>query len=143
MTTNNVVSDQHSAVIQNQTTGQIDFLRFNGSSLQASVLRDYGIGGWNVVANGDFGGPAGTADGFPDLVVQSQATGQLDFLWLNASANLIGSALGPVVARVVGVRRLLWARWCSNRTGRQYDRVAARERAARLPRLQRPRRVNR
>src|SRR5256885_1916103 len=31
MTTNNVVSDQHSAVIQNQTTGQIDFLRFNAS----------------------------------------------------------------------------------------------------------------
>src|SRR5712675_487269 len=102
MTTNNVVSDQHSVVIQNQTTGQVDFLRFNGSSLQASVLRDYGIAGWNVVANGDFGGPGGTADGFQDLVVQSQATGQLDFLWLNASANLIGSALGPVVARVVG-----------------------------------------
>src|SRR5256885_9873353 len=82
MTTNNVVSDQHSVVIQNQTTGQVDFLRFNGSSLQASVLRDYGIAGWNVVASGDFGGPGGTADGFQDLVVQSQATAQLDFLWL-------------------------------------------------------------
>jgi hypothetical protein len=102
MTTNNVVSDQHSVVIQNQTTGQVDFLRFNGSTLQASALRDYGIAGWNVVANGDFGGPAGTADGFQDLVVQNQASGQLDFLWLNASANLIGSALGPVVPRVVG-----------------------------------------
>ena len=63
MTTNNVISDQHSAVIQNQVTGQIDFLRFNGSTLQASVLRDYGIAGWNVLANGDFGSPAGTADG--------------------------------------------------------------------------------
>src|SRR5438045_9364537 len=102
MTTNNVVSDQHSVVIQNQTTGRIDFLRFNGSTLQASVLRDYGIGGWNVVANGDFGGPGGIADGFRDLVIQNQATGQLDFLWLNASANLIGSALGPVVPHVVG-----------------------------------------
>jgi hypothetical protein len=102
MTTNNVVSDQHSVVIQNQTNGQVDFLRFNGSALQASVLRDYGIAGWNVVANGDFGGPGGTADGFQDLVVQNQATGQLDFLWLNATANLIGSALGPVVPRVVG-----------------------------------------
>src|SRR5438874_640913 len=30
MTTNNVVSDQHSVVIQNQTNGQIDFLLFNG-----------------------------------------------------------------------------------------------------------------
>jgi hypothetical protein len=102
MTTNNVVSDQHSVVIQNQTTGQVDFLRFNGSSLQASALRDYGIAGWNVVANGDFGGPAGTADGFIDLVVQNQSSGQLDFLWLNGSANLIGSALGPVVPHVVG-----------------------------------------
>src|SRR5437764_10260421 len=102
MTTNNVISDQHSVVIQNQTNGQIDFLRFNGSTLQASVLRDYGIAGWNVVADGDFGGPGGVADGFRDLVVQSQATGQLDFLWLNASANLIGSALGPVVPHVVG-----------------------------------------
>src|SRR5207237_10172294 len=47
-------------------------------------------------------GQARLADGCPDLVIQSQATGQLDFLWLNASANLIGSALGPVVPHVVG-----------------------------------------
>jgi hypothetical protein len=66
MTTNNVVSDQHSVVIQNQTTGQVDFLRFNAGTLQSSVLRDYGIAGWNVVANGDFNG-----DGNPDLVVQN------------------------------------------------------------------------
>src|SRR5207244_2074635 len=59
MTTNNVVSDQHSAVIQNQTTGQIDFLRFNGSTLQSSALRDYGIAGWNVVANGGFNASGG------------------------------------------------------------------------------------
>ena len=97
MTTNNVVSDQHSAVIQNQTTGQIDFLRFNGSTLQSSALRDYGIAGWNVVANGDF-----NADGNPDLVVQNQSSGQLDFLFLNASGNLVGSALSAFVPHVVG-----------------------------------------
>src|SRR5207248_5708540 len=97
MTTNNVVSDQHSAVIQNQTTGQIDFLRFNGSTLQSSDLRDYGIAGWNVVANGDFNG-----DGRPDLVVQNQSTGQLDFLYLNATGSMIGSALSAFVPHVVG-----------------------------------------
>jgi len=135
MTTNNVVSDQHSVVIQNQTNGQVDFLRFNGSSLQASVLRDYGIAGWNVVANGDFGGPGGTADGFQDLVVQSQATGQLDFLWLERQREPDWQRPRSGGGACCRVRRLLWARWCSNRTGRQYDRVAARERAARLPRL--------
>jgi hypothetical protein len=97
MTTNNVVSDQHSVVIQNQTTGQVDFLRFSGSQLQSSVLRDYGIAGWRIAANGDFNG-----DGNPDLVAQNNTTGQLDFLYLNASGNLIGSALSAFVPRVVG-----------------------------------------
>ena len=97
MTTNNVISDQHSAVIQNQTTGQVDFLRFNGSTLQSSALRDYGIAGWKVVANGDFNG-----DNNPDLVVQNQSSGQLDFLFLNASGNMIGSALSAFVPHVVG-----------------------------------------
>lgn len=97
MTTNNVVSDQHSVVIQNQTTGQVDFLRFNGSQLQASVLRDYGISGFSIVANGDFNG-----DGNPDLVAQNNTTGQLDFLFLNATGNLTGSALGAFVPHVVG-----------------------------------------
>ena len=77
MTTNNVVSDQHSVVIENQATGQVDFLRFNGTQLQSSLLRDYGIGPlWQIVANGDFNG-----DGHPDLVTQNRITGQLDFLY--------------------------------------------------------------
>lgn len=97
MPTNNVISDQHSVVIQNQTTGQADFLRFNGNVLQSSVLRDYGIAGWTIVANGDFNG-----DGNPDLVAQNQSTGQLDFLYLNATGNMIGSALSSVVPHVVG-----------------------------------------
>jgi hypothetical protein len=98
MTTNNVVSDQHSVVIQNQTTGQVDFLRFNGSQLQASDLKDYHIGaGWTIVANGDFNG-----DGNADLVLQNHTTGQLDFLYLNASADLVASATSAFVPHVVG-----------------------------------------
>ncbi|HEY4470975.1 MAG TPA: hypothetical protein VGN21_07375 [Stellaceae bacterium] len=91
MTTNNVVSDQHSVVIQNQTTGVVDFLRFNGSTLVSSLTRDYGLNGWHVVGNGDFNG-----DGNPDLVAQNNATGQLDFLFLNATGNLVSSALSNV-----------------------------------------------
>src|SRR5438477_9420723 len=99
MTTNNVVSDQHSVVIQNQTTGQVDFLRFNGSTLQASFLRDYGLGGFTVVGNGDLNG-----DGLPDLVAQSNTTGQLDFLFLNATGNLVATALTSVsVPHAVGI----------------------------------------
>jgi len=98
MTTNNVVSDQHSAVIQNQTTGVVDFLRFNGSTLQSSVTHDYGLAGWTIVGNGDLNG-----DGLPDLVAQNQATGQLDFLFLNAAGSLTSSATGPVVPHAVGL----------------------------------------
>ena len=99
MTTNNVVSDQHSVVIQNTANGQVDFLRFNGSSLQASFLRDYGLGGFTIVGNGDLNG-----DGIPDLVAQSNTTGQLDFLFLNAAGNLTASALtGVSVPHAVGL----------------------------------------
>jgi len=99
MTTNNVVSDQHSVVIQNTANGQVDFLRFNGSTLQASVLRDYGLSGWTVVGNGDLNG-----DNLPDLVAQNNSTGQLDFLFLNATGNLTSSALSNVpVPHAVGL----------------------------------------
>ena len=99
MTTNNVVSDQHSVVIQNTANGQLDFLRFNGSQLQSSVIRDYGLSGWTVVGSGDFNG-----DGNPDMVAQNNATGQLDFLYLNATGGLTGSALSNVsVPHAVGV----------------------------------------
>jgi hypothetical protein len=85
------VNTEHTLVMQNQTTGQVDYLKFNGATLVGSSLHDYGIAGWTVVANGDFNG-----DGHPDLVVQNQSTGFLDFLFLNASANLIGSAVSNV-----------------------------------------------
>jgi hypothetical protein len=99
MTTNNVVSDQHSVVIQNTANGQVDFLRFNGSTLQSSAIRDYGLSGWTVVGNGDLNG-----DGNADLVAQNNTTGQLDFLFLNATGNLTASALSNVpVPHAVGV----------------------------------------
>src|SRR5438270_9354576 len=82
---------QHDIVMQNQTTGQADFLEFNGTQLVASSLKDYGIAGWKVVANGNF-----NSDSNPDLVVQNQSTGLLDFLFLDAHANLIASALSNV-----------------------------------------------
>ena len=99
MTTNNVVSDQHSVVIQNTANGQLDFLRFSGGGLQSSVIRDYGLSGWHVIGSGDFNG-----DGNPDLVAQNNTTGQLDFLYLNATGNLVTSALSNVsVPHAVGV----------------------------------------
>ena len=82
---------RHDVVIQDQTTGQIDFLKFNGAELVGSFLKDYGLTGWKVVANGEFNG-----DGHPDLVAQNQSTGFLDFLFLDANANLIASALSNV-----------------------------------------------
>lgn len=85
------VNTEHTLVMQNQTTGQVDFLKFNGTTLVSSFLKDYGIAGWTVVANCDF-----NVDGAPDLVVQNQSTGFLDFLYLNAAGNLIGSALSNV-----------------------------------------------
>jgi hypothetical protein len=86
-------------VIQNQTTGQLDFLRFSGGGLQSSVIRDYGLAGWRIVGNGDLNG-----DGNPDLIAQNNATGQLDFLFLNATGNLTSSALSNVpVPHAVGL----------------------------------------
>jgi hypothetical protein len=76
--------------VQNNTTGAIDYLQFTGTTLTASSYHDFGIAGWNVVAHGDF-----NLDGHEDLVVQN-AAGQVDFLDLDASGNLIGSALSPV-----------------------------------------------
>ncbi|MBP2434248.1 hypothetical protein [Bradyrhizobium elkanii] len=81
------VPTQTDAVIQNQTTGAVDFLKYQGTQIVASSLHDYGIGpAWKIVANGDFNG-----NGTQDLVAQNQTTGQLDFLYLDASANLVGS----------------------------------------------------
>ena len=99
MTTNNVVSNQHSVTIQNTATGAIDFLRFNGNQLQNSAFHDYGLSGWRVIGSGDL-----NADGIPDLVAQNNATGQLNFLFLNATGDLVASATSNVpVPHAVGI----------------------------------------
>ena len=90
---------QHDVVIQNDTTGQVDYLKYFGTTLVASDLKDYGLGSvWKIVASDIING-----DGFPDLVAQNQTTSQIDFLFLNANGDLIGSALGSSVPRIVGV----------------------------------------
>jgi hypothetical protein len=90
---------QTDVTIQNNTTGQVDFLKYQGSTLVASNLKDYGLGSdWKIVAwdNG--------SNGHPGLVAQSQSTGFVDFLTLDTSANLIGSALSNVpVPPIFGV----------------------------------------
>ena len=60
---------------------------------------DYGLGaGYKIVGHGDFNG-----DGHQDLVAQNSATGALDFLFLDANANLIGSALSSTaLPQIVG-----------------------------------------
>src|SRR5438094_2029954 len=89
---------QTDVTIQNNTTGQVDYLKYQGSTLVASNLKDYGLGAdWKIVAF-DTG-----ANGLPRLVAQNQNTGFLDFLTLDANANLIGSQLSNVsVPRIFG-----------------------------------------
>src|SRR5690349_12503828 len=85
--------------LQNDVTGQIDYLKFVGSTLVSSNLVDYGLSGWDIVGHGDF-----DHDGNVDLVAQSRSTGQLDFLFLDPRGNLERSALSNVsVPKVVGV----------------------------------------
>ncbi len=84
--------------VQNNTTGQVDYLQFQGSTLVKSDAINYAGPGWNVVAQGAFGSPANR-----DLLVQNQSTGFLDVLKLDASGNLVGSAMSNVaVPRIVG-----------------------------------------
>ena len=91
-------ADHIDAVVQNSTTGQVDYLQFQGATLTQSALFDYGIAGFNIVAHGDFNG-----DGHQDLVAQNPATGAVDFLFLDANAHLIGTALSNIaVPAIVG-----------------------------------------
>src|SRR5436190_1706118 len=83
MTTNNVVSDQHSVVIQNQTTGQVDFLRFNGhGGLIASDLVANTVGLPTAV---------GVAESFTNWPVfaNNGASGNDNVLVQDAAGNLI------------------------------------------------------
>jgi hypothetical protein len=88
---------QTDVTIQNQATGAIDFLKYEGSTLVASRMFDYGIGSdWKVVASLLLAGGAG-------LVVQSASTGLVDFLVLDAGGNLARSEMSSVaVPRMTG-----------------------------------------
>jgi hypothetical protein len=84
--------------VQNNTTGQIDYLQFQGSTLVHSDAVSYTPPGWDVGAQGDFGGPAGR-----DLVTQNQSTGFVDILQLDKTGKLIGSVTSNVgVPNIVG-----------------------------------------
>ncbi|MCC8964142.1 hypothetical protein H8A95_17890 [Bradyrhizobium sp. Pear76] len=74
---------QNNVVIQNNTTGVVDYLKYEGSTLVSSVAQDYGIGAdWKVVA-----------DNTSTLVIQNDKTGFVDFLGIGASGALMSSAM--------------------------------------------------
>jgi hypothetical protein len=89
---------QTDVTIQNQTTGAIDYLKYEDNTLVASRFIDYGLGSdFKVVASTSMGGTL-------ELVTQSASTGHVDFLKLDAMGNLIGSAMSSVgVPHIVGL----------------------------------------
>jgi hypothetical protein len=88
------VPNQTDVAIQNQVTGQVDYLQYTGSTLTSSALYDYGLGSdWKIVAS--------LASNV--LVAQSQSTGYVDILTLNANGSLAASAMSNVgVAPIIG-----------------------------------------
>ena len=98
------------SVIQNGGTGVVDYLEFSGTTLVASAAFDYGIAGFRIVADGEFNDHLGLATPAArnwDLVAQNVSNpafpvGQLDFLYLDHSGHLIGSALSAVVPSIRG-----------------------------------------
>jgi hypothetical protein len=82
--------------VQNNTTGQVDYLQFQGSQLVSSDAVTYASAGWNVVAQG-FSMPSTY-----ELVLQNQSTGVVGILTLNGT-TVIASAMSTVsVPRIVG-----------------------------------------
>jgi hypothetical protein len=83
------VETQTDAVVQDSTTGAVDYLKYEGGNLVGSELFNYGIGpSWKIVADGNFGAnPAAPAT----LVAQNSTTGQLDFLNLSSTGSLVSS----------------------------------------------------
>jgi hypothetical protein len=87
------IPTQTDVAIQSQTTGEVNYLQYQGNTLTGSSLFDYGLGtDFKVVT------------ALPGvLVTQSQSTGVLDFLTLNANGSLAGTAMSTVsVAPIVG-----------------------------------------
>ncbi|WP_143271541.1 hypothetical protein [Bradyrhizobium mercantei] len=84
---------QNNVVIQNNTTGVVDYLKYEGSTLVASMTQDYGLGAdWKIVANTN-----------SVLVAQNQKTGFVDFLGIGANGALTSSAMSSVaLPRIFG-----------------------------------------
>jgi hypothetical protein len=77
---------QNNVVIQNNSTGVVDFLKYEGSTLVASSAHDYGLGAnFKIVAD----------DGNL-LVAQNDQTGFVDFLKIGPNGNLVSSAMSSV-----------------------------------------------
>jgi hypothetical protein len=82
------VNIENDVTIQNNTTGAVDYLQFNGNTLTQSAMFNYGIAGMNIVSS-DLGGP-----GYFTLVAQSATTGVVDFLAIDGAGNLVSSVMG-------------------------------------------------
>ncbi|MGY4480776.1 hypothetical protein [Bradyrhizobium sp. USDA 3364] len=84
---------QNNVVIQNNTTGVVDYLKYEGSTLVASMTQDYGLGAdWKIVANTP-----------TTLVAQNAKTGFVDFLGIGANGALTSSAMTSVaLPRIFG-----------------------------------------
>ncbi|NEV00777.1 hypothetical protein [Bradyrhizobium uaiense] len=84
---------QNNVVIQNNTTGVVDYLKYEGSTLVGSVTQDYELGAdWKIVANNG-----------STLVAQNDQTGFVDFLGIGANGNLVSSRMSSVaVPRIFG-----------------------------------------
>src|SRR5580700_6474761 len=83
---------QTELVVQNSSTGAVDFLNFTGPTLTSSDFVDYGLGpSWRVVTNG-LGGQAANND----LLAQNTTTGQTDILFLDQNNHLTSSAMSSV-----------------------------------------------
>jgi hypothetical protein len=76
--------------VQNNMTGQVDYLLFQGSLLTQSAMVDYGFGGMNIVGHG------GVITGSEGLVAQNPTTGVVDFLGLDAGGHLVSSAMSSL-----------------------------------------------
>src|SRR5579864_7271664 len=90
------VNIENDFTIQNNTTGQVDFLQFQGNTLTHSALFDYGIAGWNIVSSDT--GPLGLFT----LVAQNPATGVVDFLGLDITGHLVSSLMSSALPPIVG-----------------------------------------
>jgi hypothetical protein len=89
---------QNDIAIQNNTTGAIDYLHFQGSTLTGSALFDYGLAaGMNIVGNATI-----LPTGGPGLVAQNPNTGVVDILGLDSHDNLVASQLVGPLPQIVG-----------------------------------------